>query len=247
MDIGTAKPSTAEQEYIQHHLIDVIEPNDRLSAAKFKQLAVSSIEQISERGKVPFLVGGSGLYIDSVIYDYDFPPEADVTIRLELESMSDEALRERLIETDEAGFLDTDLTNRRRVMRALETANVPRLRRDTVLPTTIVIGLTMNKEVAQQRIIQRIEKMLKEGFIDEVRQIGLIYGPDSEAMNIIGYRAFRDVVFGTKSVADGVADFVAGDIALYKKQITWFKRNSEIHWLENPADADGLVRNFLAG
>ncbi len=245
MNIGTAKPTEAEQARVPHHLLDVVNPDQRLSAAEFKRLAVDAIEFIHNRGRVPLLVGGSGLYIDSVIFDYKFPPEADPIRRQALEALSDDALRERLKQADRAVYENTDTANRRRVVRALETLDAPRSRRDQMLPDTLVLGLTMNKNIAQKRIEMRIEKMLEEGFIDEVRAVGTEYGWDSEAMNIIGYRAFKDVVLGTRSIADGIADFAAGDMALYKKQITWFRRNPSIHWLEDPADADRLVRTFL--
>lgn len=246
LDIGTAKPSESECKRITHHLLDVVDPNERLSAAEFKQLAVSSIKDINERGKVPFLVGGSGLYIDSVIYDYQFPPEADPMLRTELEKCSDEELIQKLKNANLDVYKNTDIANRRRVIRALETLDFPRSRRESVLPNTLVLGLTLNKKVAQKRIEQRVEKMLNEGFIDEVKKIGEAYGSDSEVMKNIGYRAFKDVVFGNKSITDGTSDFIAGDMALYKKQITWFKRNKSIIWIDDAREADTLVRSFLA-
>jgi tRNA dimethylallyltransferase len=236
MDIGTAKPTREEQSTIQHHLLDLIDPDQRLSAADFQQRALKEISSIQSRGRIPFLVGGSGLYIDSVIYDYTFP----------LEALSDDKLREKLLNQDQELYKITDTSNRRRVIRALETVGLPRIKRNTVTPNTFIIGLTMSKIVAQKRIEARINKMLSEGFIDEVSNIGIRYGWDSEAMNIIGYKAFKDVVRGTKSIAQGTSDFVAGDMALYKKQITWFKRNTEIHWIADLSEAMVLLRAFLA-
>jgi tRNA dimethylallyltransferase len=246
MDIGTAKPTREEQSTIQHHLLDLIDPDQRLSAADFQQRALKEISSIQSRGRIPFLVGGSGLYIDSVIYDYTFPPEADPIVRIKLEALSDDKLREKLLNQDQELYKITDTSNRRRVIRALETVGLPRIKRNTVTPNTFIIGLTMSKIVAQKRIEARINKMLSEGFIDEVSNIGIRYGWDSEAMNIIGYKAFKDVVRGTKSIAQGTSDFVAGDMALYKKQITWFKRNTEIHWIADLSEAMVLLRAFLA-
>jgi tRNA dimethylallyltransferase len=245
MDIGTAKPTPEEQARVRHHLLDLIDPGENLSAAAFKDLALAVMADIWSRGKIPFLVGGSGLYIDAILFDYQFPAEADPTRRMELESMSDEELLELLAAEDGEAFAQVDLANRRRVIRAIETAGQERSRTNEMSPRTLMLGLTMNKEIAQERISKRIEKMLEERFLDEVRQIGTTYGWGSEALSVIGYRAFREVALGKKSVADGTADFVRGDMALYKKQVTWFKRNKFIQWLEDPADAEGIVREFL--
>jgi tRNA dimethylallyltransferase len=194
---------------------------------------------------VPFLVGGSGLYVDAVVFDYKFPRVADAGRRAELEAMDDESLRELLAAEDPEAYERVDLANRRRVVRAIETAGQGRARLDAPRAETLMLGLMLNKKVVQQRIETRVRKMLEKGFLDEVREIGERYGWDSEALTVIGYRAFKDVVRGSKSEAEGIADFVRGDMALYKKQVTWFKRGGHIRWLENPAEAEGLVREFL--
>jgi tRNA dimethylallyltransferase len=111
----------------------------------------------------------------------------------------------------------------------------------------LVLGLSLNKEVMQHRIPLRIKKMLSQGFLDEVRQIGTTYGWDSEAMSGIGYRAFREVIMGTKTIDEATAEFARGDLMLVKKQLTWFKRNPAIRWLDDPAAAEPLVREFLLG
>jgi tRNA dimethylallyltransferase len=110
---------------------------------------------------------------------------------------------------------------------------------------TLVLGLRLNKEIAQKRIEQRIEKMLEKGFLDEVRTIGETYGWESEALTATGYRSFKEVVLGTKPVRDAVAEMVRGHMLLAKKQMTWFKRNGAIRWLEDLGEAEGLVRDFL--
>lgn len=245
MDIGTAKPTAAEQKRVPHHLLDVVDPGERLSVAAFKDLAQAAINNIAGRGRVPFLVGGSGLYIDAVIFDYQFPQEADPAQRARLEAMADDELAELLAAEDAVAYAQVDLGNRRRVIRALETLGQERSRRQTVRPETLVLGMRSNKEIAQERIARRVKKMLQEGFIDEVRAIGETYGWESEAMSGIGYRAFKEVIIGSKTVAEAEQDFVQGDMRLMKKQLTWFKRNPAIIWLEERSDAAGLVRGFL--
>jgi tRNA dimethylallyltransferase len=240
MDIGTAKPTAEERRRVPHHLLDVVDPGETLSVAAFKDLAESAIEAIDARGKVPMLVGGSGLYIDAVLYDYQFPDEANPERRQQLEVMADTELLELLAAEDPEAYLEVDQSNRRRVMRALETAGQRRSKRQRVRPDTLVLGLRLNKEVAQARIQKRIELMLEKGFLNEVRMIGETYGWESEAMSGIGYRAFRDVILGHKTVAEAQADFVRGDSRLMKKQLTWFKRNAEIVWLQGATEAERL-------
>jgi tRNA dimethylallyltransferase len=244
MDIGTAKPSEEERMRVPHHLLDVVEPDESLSAAAFKVLAEGAMADIAGRGRLPLLVGGSGLYVDAVLFDYRFPAEADPVRRAQLEVMSDDELRELLAAEDPEAFERVDLANRRRVMRALETVGEARLRSSELRPNVLVLGLALNKEVAQRRIEQRVEKMLGEGFIDEVSRIGETYGWGSAAMNVIGYRAFKGVVSGTKTIEEGKADCVREHMALYKKQMTWFRRNPAIRWLEDASEAEALVQAF---
>jgi tRNA dimethylallyltransferase len=247
MDIGTAKPDPDQRARVRHHLLDVIDPDQRLSAAEFKHLAEDAIVEIESRGKVPFLVGGSGLYVDAVLYDYKFPAQADAGERAKLDQMSLEELVNRLESEDPGAVEVVDLKNRRRLIRAIETAGQPRSRRKRVAPGWLTLGMTLNKNVAQMTITSRVKKMLEIGFLDEVEKIGTEYGWESQAMNIIGYRAMKDVVLGHKTVEEGAADFVRSDMGLFKKQVTWFKRNPDIVWVENPQQATEKVKEFLGG
>jgi tRNA dimethylallyltransferase len=251
MNIGTAKPTPLEQNLIPHHMIDLISPGEVMSAALFKSLANQVIEAVRERGSLPMLVGGSGLYVDSILYDFKFPPEADIKMRKYLQEMDDTSLQNLLISKDPAAGQKTDFGNRRRVIRAIETIGNKGSRSKVVIPDTLVIGLALSKEVAQMRIQKRVVKMLSEGFISEVNYIGETYGWDSPALDVIGYRAFKDVALGAKTIEQGTQDFISGDLALYKKQVTWFKRNKSIHWINADktdfvsSKAESLVAGFL--
>jgi tRNA dimethylallyltransferase len=200
MDIGTAKPSKEDQAKIRHHLLDVVEPGESFNVADFKRLAEAVIEGISRRGKLPIMVGGTGLYIDSILFDYDF-----------------------------------------KTVRSHAEVNAGPLR-----DNTLVLGLGLNKELIQKRIEQRVKKMLKQGLIGEVEQIIKIYGSGSKALTGIGYRAFADFVQGHKSLDAAKADFVRGDKDLAKRQLTWFKANPHIRWLDEPSQASRLVTSFLS-
>ncbi len=204
MDIGTAKPTPEEQAGVPHHLLDVIEPTETLSAARFKQLADESINDIWSRGKVPFLVGGSGLYVDAVVYEYEFPPEADPKLRSELEKLTDDALRHRLETADAELFAETDINNRRRLIRAIEVAGRPRFKRADIRPNTLMLAPDMDKELVKQRVKLRIDKMVEAGFLDEVRFLGERYGLNCAGFDVIGYRAFKGVVFGNKPLSEGI-------------------------------------------
>lgn len=245
MDIGTAKPSKQERAQIPHHLLDLVDPGEHLSVAAFKTLAEAQIHEIAARGKVPFLVGGSGLYIDAVLFDYQFPAPADPERRAQLEMMNDESLLEMLAAEDPVAYERTDLHNRRRVIRAIETAGQVRSKNQRVRERTLVLGTAMNKEIAQKRISQRVEKMLNEGLFDEVQNLVCSYGWEAEAMSGIGYREFKEVLSGDKPLEDARAMIVQNTMAFYKRQLTWFKRNPSIHWIENAESARKLVREFL--
>lgn len=247
MDIGTAKPTAEERASVPHHLLDLVDPDQTLNAAEFKRRAEETVTAIWKRGKIPFLVGGSGLYIDAVIYDYQFPPEADPGVREELEKLYDGELLRRLEETDSEAFQVVDLANRRRVIRAIETAGFVKNRWTEVPPNFLLLGLDLNKEVIQKRIERRIKIMLNKGLFKEVSQIGTQFGWEAEALQAPAYRAFKPAVLGQKSVEEAAADFARADQLLAKKQRTWFRRNKSIHWLENPAQAEALVADFLAG
>ena len=247
MDIGTAKPTKEEQLEVRHHLLDVIDPGQRLSAEAFKRMVGTAEVQIVARGNLPILVGGSGMYVDAVMYDYDFPGGYDAKTREKLELQSTQTLASQLAKRDPEAYARVDLHNRRRVIRALETVGQARRKRSRVREDALVLGLTLNKEVVRARVEQRINKMLEEGFMDEVRTIGERFGWDGSAMDVIGYRAFKEVVMGRKTVEDATAEFVRGDMMLYKKQVTWFKRNPQIHWLAGNVreQADQLVSAFV--
>jgi tRNA dimethylallyltransferase len=244
MDIGTAKPTAEERGRVPHHLLDVVEPGETLSAGKYKQLAEAAILDIAARGKLPLLVGGSGLYVDGVVYDFKFAAPPSPEHRRELEELSAAQLLQRLESVDPARAQSIDRSNRRRVIRALETVGQPR-RRAVSAPNVLLLGLRMNKEVAQNRIEQRVEKMLKQGFIEELTALARDYGWDSRAFDVIGYRAMKMVALGHKTLDEGVRDFVRGDLALFKKQMTWFKRDPHIRWLNEPDEAFGLVQTWL--
>lgn len=242
MDIGTAKPTVEEQAEIPHHLIDIIEPSEAFSAAKFKQLAQEMILDILKRGKLPIMVGGTGLYVDAVLFDYTFGDVADKIQREKYNNLSIEQLRE--IGREKHINFSANSQNKRHLVRVLENGGAIKephvLREDT-----LVVGITTDKANLQRRIIKRTEQMLKDGILDEVRQLGTTYGWESEAMTGNIYRTFKGVVTNESSLETAILEVIRSDLNLAKRQITWFKRNPHIFWNEHSEDLMKRIDQFM--
>lgn len=246
MEIGTAKPTISEQDGVPHHLIDIVEPNERFTVVQFQNMAQKCIADIKNRDKVPIIVGGSGLYIDSVLYNFQFPKSGGVYTKEVLEQMDDvkltSLLNEHLLQTD---TLNTK--NKRHVINALlrmgESGS-----RSPLQSNSAVFGLKLDTETLKQRITQRVEQMFKDGFIDEVKHISEVYGWDNESMTGIGYRLARSYLEGDSSIEEVKEAFVKRDLSLAKRQRTWFKRNADVHWFDDPEelliDAVEFVHEF---
>ncbi len=208
MDIGTAKPTREEQDRVRHHLIDIVRPNERFTAADFKRLANEAITDIADRGKLPIMVGGTGLYIDSVIYDYQFNAQK----------------RER------------DPQNPRHLLKDESSVWAHELRNDTLM-----IGLRVDREVLMKRVTDRVEAMVKSGFIDEIKVIVAHYTWGVAPLQAPGYRAFREYLEGSANLDEAKQQFVKNDLNLAKRQRTWFKRNKSIQWFNARQEQSNIV------
>lgn len=248
MDIGTAKPSAADQLRVPHWGLDLVTPDELYTAAEFKVYAQQAIAEIHSRGKLPIMVGGSGMYIDAVLYDYNFEQPANVVLRAELNALSLAELQQRILELGLE--MPADIANPRRLMRVIETGGVlgSADRKRGIRENTLVIGLEAEIEILEQRIANRVDEMVEAGFVDEVRRLGDTYGWEVQAMQAPGYKAFRDYIAGSKTLNEAKAEFVKYDRALAKRQRTWFKRNKSIHWLtteDKLAEAVDIATTFL--
>lgn len=242
-DIGTAKPSTDDQRLIPHHLLDIADAEMGFNAPLFQRASQVKIDEIQSRGKLPILVGGTGMYIDSVLYDYSFLDDTDPAERARLDAMS----REELIElADQRGLpLDTvDQRNKRRLVRLIEN-NGAAPTRGTLRPNTIVLGLAPPREVLEQRIVTRVDMMLEAGLENEVQCLAERYGWDVEPMKAIGYREWREYFDGMQDLAKTRERILAGTRRLAKKQRTWFRRNTDIYWVERGTDDLSIFANML--
>lgn len=242
-DIGTAKPTMEERAGIPHHLLDVAEPNDGFSAGKFKLLAVQVLEDIQRRGKLPIVVGGTGLYVDSILYDYSFLPRPSADLREELNAMT----LEQVIDYARYKQLDLDgidIRNKRRVIRVIEN-NGQKPTKKILRANTCVLGMYRDRDDLRARLMARLEAMVAAGFADEVAGLAERYGWDVEPMQAPDYRAMARYVRGEQSLETTREQIVQNDLQLAKKQRTWFKRNSHIKWVDNSSQAVDIVTTFL--
>lgn len=242
-DIGTAKPKAADQRLVPHHLLDVADPSKGFSAAVFKQLANEVITDVTARGKLPILVGGTGLYIDSVIFDYGFLPKGDETRRDLLNKLSLQELLQQASELS-VSLEGIDVRNKRRVIRALET-NGQRPASKALRANTLVLGKSIDRDNLQSKIEQRVDTMLAEGLEKEVTKLVKTYGWEVEPMKGIGYREWQDYFSGTQTLDVTRERIVRASLGLAKRQRTWFKRNQQIQWCSSTEQAEMLVHDFL--
>jgi len=227
MDIGTAKPTVAERQGIVHRGFDVVPPDGQFTAYDFQQLANKAIVDIAGRGKLPIIVGGTGLYIDAFLYNFAFRPPLENRLRDDLRSMTVPELQ-ACVRAAELP-LPVNATNPRHLARLLESGQPPR--QDRVLRSrTLVLGLRLERPELEQRIVQRVEDMFAAGLIEETARLYAQYG-DIEALRTPGYRAVVAYLSGALSVDEAKQQFVRADLQLAKRQRTWFKRNNDIHWL----------------
>ena len=253
LDIGSAKITQDEMKGIPHYLIDVAHPNDYFSVADFQKLAQEKIQDIHSRGKLPIICGGTGMYIDAVIYDMQFPDvSVNLELRTELEQLSAPELFEKLQDLDPGRALEIDEHNPVRLIRAIEIAtelgSVPKMKQMDSIYETLFIGLELSKELLQERIITRIQNRIPALF-DEIKKLhnsGVSY----ERLHSFGleYRYGSEHVQGNITLDEFNELLFTKTWQFAKRQMTWFKRNSEINWfnpINNQQKILKQVQDFL--
>lgn len=229
MDIGTAKPSPHDQRLVPHHLLDVAEPNERFTAADFQKLALKSIDDIRARGKVPFLVGGTGLYIDSIVLDYKFDVDYDPELRENLESMSLDELYD-YCKTNNIK-LPENYKNKRHVVRNIERGgNVVRSNQQ-IISTSVVVAVATNNDELRNRIVQRTEHIFESGVVKEAKLLGEKYGWNSESMTGNIYPIIHRMLNNELTIDQAKEKFITQDWRLAKRQMTWLRRNKFVQWM----------------
>lgn len=239
VNIGTAKPTPEEQAAVPHHLLDVVGPDEDFTAAVFKDLANQAIADIADRGKLPIMVGGTGLYIDGVVYNYSFLPAGDRSERGDLETKTIPELLE-LLKYLRIDVSKVDTRNKRRLIRLLETEGATP-HKSGLRANTMVIGIQTDRESLRQRVEQRTDAMIEAGLEVEVRDLVERYGWDCEALKGVGYAQWRDYFSGSKTMAETRQAIISATMNLAKRQRTWFKRNSSIQWFPAPVKSTIVV------
>ena len=252
MDIGTAKVPVSERRGIPHHMLDVLDVTAEGSVAQFQIDARAAIDDIEARGATAILVGGSGLYVWSVLFDFEFPgTDADLRERLEqrLESEGIGALAAELEKLDPEAYAGIDVRNARRLIRALEVVELTGKPFGSGLGAEqrpwrehIMIGLRVPRDELTARLDARAQAMFDNGLVDEVRgliPLGIERGVT--ASRAIGYAQALGVIHGTMSIAEAVDETSALTRRFARRHVSWFTRNPNIHWFDAPASVDDVL------
>lgn len=246
MDVGTAKATEEERKQIPHHMIDIHDPDHPFSVAEFQDRARRLIEDIHARGKLPFIVGGTGLYVESLCYDFQFSEVgSDEAFREEqmqfAERHGSEALWERLKQIDPESAERLHPNDQRRLIRALEVYHLTGERlsdqlkvQKKVSPYELcIVGLTMDRALLYERIEQRIDQMIGEGLVDEVRRLlEQGYGKQHISMQGLGYKEIIGYLEGTMSWEDTVVLLKRDTRRFAKRQLSWFRHMKDIEWVD---------------
>jgi tRNA dimethylallyltransferase len=248
MDVATGKPTAEEQRAVAHHLIDVVDPDDRYHAARFRRDAEAAIEAVHRRGRLPVVVGGTGLYIRALLRGLDPAPPADPVFRHELAGIAARhgraALHARLAAAEPALARRLHPNDEVRVVRALErlrsgsaVGDPPMRWRHAANPWRVLyVGLALARPALARRLAVRAAAMVEAGLLDEVR--GLLrrgYGPALPALQGIGYRQFVEVARGGLDSVRALESMQRETVRYAKRQMTWFAREPEIEWIDMAA------------
>ena len=246
MDIGTAKPTSEEMRGIPHHMLNVADPNEDFSVSRYCEIATPIVDSIIARGKVAIIAGGTGLYMDSLIRGNTFAPYPSTGMREKLEMQADaegmEAMLNLLRSIDPESANRLHLSDRKRILRALEvyyetgeTITTHNLRTQQIPPrySPVWFGLEdADRADLYARIDNRVEQMLQDGLLDEIRRL-LESGISAKctAMQAIGYKEFVDFLNGACTLEEATSNVQQASRHYAKRQLTWFRKNSAVHWL----------------
>jgi tRNA dimethylallyltransferase len=245
MDIGTNKPSLAERASVPHHVIDVVEPDEDFSLAMYHQLAIEALKAIQQKGKLPLLVGGSGLYVWSLVEGWKIPQvPPDQKLRRQLESRAEQedsqSLYRELQDIDPVAAAKINPSNIRRIIRALEiyhtTGQPPSQLQHKESPgfSILVIGLTRERSELYKKIDWRVDKMIQRGLVEEVEQLlKKGYSPSLPSMSGIGYKQIGQFLRGEMTSPEAIDKIKYGTHRLARHQYAWFRlSDSRIRWLD---------------
>lgn len=273
MDIGTAKNKmqdirckmqkkseirNQESEIISNipqHLIDIVKPDQTLTVSEYKKMAIETINNIIRRGKIPFLTGGTGLYISAIVDNLEIPEiKPDWNLRKEFEKKNLKELQSQLKKVDPGSYKEIDLDNKRRLIRAIEASIISGKPFSTLrkkgapLFDSLQIGIDIPREELNERINKRVDEMKEKGLEREITKLSKKYSWDLPSMSGIGYKEFnidcRDTINRASTI--NIFDQIKLHTKQYaKRQMTWFKRDERIIWIKEPEKARKLIANYL--
>ncbi len=236
LNIGSAKIKESEKEGVKHHLIDVLEPYEDFNVALFQKMAREKIDELESKGIPPIIVGGTGLYIKSVLYDYNFENTSrDYSLNTKYQKYSNEELHKILTEKDYESSLSIHPNNRKRVIQAISRSSVNKVsknkNKDIPLYDFKVIGLTMEREKLYRLINNRVDKMMRQGLLKEVEDLST-KGINSNSVNSIGYKELYKYLAGEYEYDYAVDKIKQHSRNLAKKQYTFFNNQFDVNWIQ---------------
>ena len=251
MDIGTAKPDMEERQGVVHHLMDIINPDEQFSVARYCELAKNAIDSIHEKGKPAVMVGGTGLYVDSLVNNIQFSEiEADEQYRKKMDRIADEKgneyIHNMLLKIDPESGVKTAVADRKRIIRALEVYHLTgktitwhnEQSRSVPSPyNTTMFAIDVDREALYDNINRRVDIMIKKGLVDEVKSImNMGISKSSTSMQAIGYKEIAEYLEGEISLEEAVDKIKQGSRRYAKRQLTWYRRNEKINRVKSIDD-----------
>ena len=261
MDIGTAKPTKEEMQGIKHYLLDYVSPDTRYSVADYKKDAKKAIKKIIESGKIPIVVGGTGLYIDSLIYEIEYPNiEFDEKYRKYLEERVEkdglQDLYEEAKKIDEIAMRKISCNDKKRILRVLEIYNATgKNKTDQEFESRNheneyyyhVYALNWDRNLLYERINRRVDLMIEQGLIEEVKMIYKRYNKFPTAMQGLGYKEIVQYIEGKVSIDEAIEKIKMETRRYAKRQLTWFKKNKQTIWLNGQESIQNNIKIILEG
>lgn len=261
MDIGTAKPSKEETDGVPHHLIGYVSPEERYSVARYKKDAIKKIDEVLQRGKYPIIVGGTGLYVDSLVnwVEYD-DIKIDLEYRGKLEKLAEkqglEFVYDKALQVDSEAMKKISKNDKKRIFRVLEIYNATgktkteqeiESRRKENPYNFKIFGINMEREKLYERINLRVDIMIEQGLVQEVESIIKKYKGFPTAMQALGYKEVYEYLKGEVNEEEMIEKIKRESRRYAKRQITWFKRNENIIWLDGLNDRQNNIKIILEG
>lgn len=261
MNIGTAKPTIEEMQGIKHYLLDFVSPEERYSVAQYKQDAKRAIKEIIKKGKTPIIVGGTGLYVDSLIYEIEYNDiKIDEEYRNKLEAIVEknglEELYKKALEIDPVAMEKISKNDKKRIMRILEiykatgktkTQQELESRKKPVEYDYRVFAINWDREILYQRINKRVDIMIEQGLVNEVKNILDKYDKFPTAMQGLGYKEVVDYINGIYTKEEMIEKIKMETRRYAKRQLTWFRKNKQTIWLDGTNDIQNNINIILEG